>query len=56
MNWARYYAAMWLSEIWYAGFEERKDKRNSHRFSTYCRVKAAVRYDQVMLGRIKVEP
>lgn len=53
MNFAVYFAAMWISEIWYSGFAT--EKPISKRHAIFCRTMAVVKFDRIINGRIKVE-
>lgn len=50
MNTALYFAAMWLSEVWYSGIRIEFTSRNK----AYYRARGTVMFDRVMTGRIPV--
>lgn len=53
MNKTLYFAAMWISQIWYSGFDCKRPISNRH--AIMCRTMAIVKFDRIILGRIKVE-
>jgi len=52
MNERLYFAAMWISEIWYSGFSS--DKPLSKRHATFCRAMSIVKFDRIITERVKV--
>lgn len=50
MNTALYFAAMWLSEVWYS----RILPSYSNKEIAYCRARGTIMFDRVMTGRIPV--
>lgn len=49
---ALHWAAMYISQIWYGGYE---DSYSRPRFRLFCRAKSMVLYDRIVTGRVKVE-
>jgi hypothetical protein len=54
MNPAVYFAAMWVSEIWYRGYETRN--RISDRHANFCRAMGIVKFDRIITGKLVIEP
>ena len=54
MNETLYFAAMWISQIWYSGYETERPISNRH--AIFCRTMGIVKFDRVITNRIKVIP
>lgn len=47
-----YFAAMYVSEIWFSGYRETSSGRG---FRNFCRARGIVMFDRIMTGRAKLE-
>ena len=52
MNLELFFAAMWISQIWYSGFD--CERPLSKRHAIMCRTMAVVKFDRIITGRTRV--